>query len=142
MPFHVSADPGHRLVSVTYDGLTTLDHRARALAHGEALLRATGYRRILVDLRDAHSTEEPLDSSNAFATRLAQSEEVRLCRLAYVVPHHQHANRLIESMAVARHLEVERFEHPDEALAWLCCESFAPDLDIDAFVADADAVVD
>lgn len=137
MPFHVSADPGHRLVRVTYDGLTTLDHRARALAHGEALLRATGYRRILVDLRDAHTIEEPLDNSNAFATRLAQSEEVRACRLAYLVPQHQHANRLIESMAVARHLDVERFECPDAAMDWLCCEP--ANLDADA---DADAVVD
>ena len=134
MPFQVSADPGQRLVRVTYEGPTTLDHRARALAHGEALLRATGYRRILVDLRDAQSSEEPLDNSNAFATRLAQSEEVRACRLAYLVPPHQHANRLIETMAVARHLEVERFECPDEALAWLSCESFTLDVEPDAVV--------
>ena len=137
MPFHVSADPGHRLVSVTYDGLTTLDHRARALAHGEALLRATGYRRVLVDLREALSVEEPLDRSNAFATRMAQSEEVRLCRLAYLVPPHQHGNRLIETMAVARHLDVERFEQDEQALAWLCVEDAVPAAD-----ADADAVVD
>lgn len=134
MPFHVSADSGHRLIRVSYDGLTTLDHRARALTHGEALLRATGYRRILVDLRNAHSTEEPLDNSNAFATRLAQSEEVRVCRLAYLVTPHQHANRLIETMAVARHLDVERFECPDAALAWLSCESFATDVEPDAVV--------
>lgn len=140
MPFHVSADPGLRLVRVTYDGPTTIDHRLRALAHGEALLRATGYRRILVDLREASSAEEPLDRSNAFATRLAQSEEVRLCRLAYLVPPHQHGNRLIETMASARHLEVERFEHADEALAWLCCEP-ATAVD-DALEADVDVVLD
>ena len=134
MPFHVSADPGNRLIRVSYDGPTTIDHRLRALAHGEALLRATGYRRVLVDLREATSTEEPLDRSNAFATRMAQSEEVRLCRLAYLVPPHQHNNRLIETMAVARHLDVERFEQVEQALAWLCIE--------DAVAADADAVVD
>ena len=122
MPFHVSADPGHCLVRVTYDGPTSIDHRLRALAHGEALLRATGYSRVLVDLRSAATPEEPLDRSNAFATRLAQSEEVRRCRLAYLVPPHQHANRLIETMAVARHLDVERFEQVEQALAWLCCE--------------------
>ena len=136
MPFHVSADPGNRLVRVSYDGPTTIDHRLRALAHGEALLRATGYRRVLVDLREAMSTEEPLDRSNAFATRMAQSEEVRLCRLAYLVPPHQHNNRLIETMAVARHLDVERFEQVEQALAWLCLE--------DPVLADAnaDAVLD
>lgn len=133
MPFHVSADHDHRLVRVTYDGPTTIDHRLRALAHAEALLRATGYRRILVDLREAASAEEPLDRSNHFATRLAQSEEVRLCQLAYLVPPHQHGNRLIETMAVARHLEVERFERVEDALAWMCC---------DATESDADALVD
>ena len=133
MPFHVSADHDYRLVRVTYDGPTTIDHRLRALAHGEALLRATGYRRILVDLREAAGPEEPLDRSNAFATRLAQSEEVRRCQLAYLVPPHQHGNRLIETMAVARHLEVERFERVEEALAWLACE---------ATLADADAALD
>lgn len=137
MPFHVSADHEYRLVRVTYDGPTTIDHRLRALAHGEALLRATGYRRILVDLREADSPEEPLDRSNAFATRMAQSEEVRLCRLAYLVPPHQHGNRLIETMAVARHLDVERFEQDEQALAWLCVEDAVPAAD-----ADADAVVD
>ena len=120
MPFHVSADPENRLVHVTYDGPTTIDHRLRALAHGEALLRATGYRRVLVDLREASSVEEPLDRKNHFATRMAQSEEVRRCRLAYLVPPHQHGNRLIETMAVARHLDVEHFEDPDGALDWLC----------------------
>lgn len=135
MPFHVSADHEYRLVRVTYDGATTIDHRLRALAHGEALLRATGYRRILVDLRDAASPEEPLDRSNAFATRLAQSDEVRRCQLAYLVPPHQHANRLIETMASARHLDVERFEQVEEALAWLSCEASRTD-------ADADAVID
>ena len=134
MPFHVSADHDYRLVRVSYDGPTTIDHRLRALAHGEALLRATGYRRILVDLRDAASSDEPLDRSNAFATRLAQSEEVRLCQLAYLVPPHQHANRLIETMASARHLEVERFEQVEDALAWLCCEA--------TLATDADAVLD
>lgn len=135
MPFHVSADHEYRLVRVTYDGPTTIDHRLRALAHGEALLRATGYRRILVDLREADSPEEPLDRSNAFATRLSQSEEVRRCQLAYLVPPHQHGNRLIETMASARHLDVERFEQVDEALAWLSCEATLSD-------ADADAVLD
>lgn len=119
MPFHVSADPDSRLVHIVYDGPTCIDHRLRALAHGEALLRATGYRRILVDLREATSVEEPLDRSNHFATCLAQSDEVRRCRLAYVVPAHQHGNRLIETMAVARHLEVERFDDHDAALGWL-----------------------
>ena len=141
MPFHVSADPGNRLVRVTYDGLTSIDHRLRALAHGEALLRATGYRRILVDLREAVSVDEPLDRSNAFATRMAQSEEVRLCRLAYLVPPHQHGNRLIETMAVARHLDVERFEQDEQALAWLCFDAAVPAPDTVA-AADADAVVD
>lgn len=140
MPFHVSADHDHRLVRVTYDGPTTIDHRLRALAHGEALLRATGYRRILVDLREAVSAEEPLDRSNHFATRLALSEEVRMCQLAYLVPPHQHGNRLIETMAVARHLEVERFERVDEALAWLSCAATpvetgsTEDLDVDVAV--------
>ena len=89
------------------------------------------------DLREALSVEEPLDRSNAFATRMAQSEEVRLCRLAYLVPPHQHGNRLIETMAVARHLDVERFEQDEQALAWLCVEDAVPAAD-----ADADAVVD
>ena len=138
MPFHVSADPGKRLVHVVYDGLTTIDHRLRALAHSEALLRATGYRRVLVDLRQATSTEEPLDRSNAFATRLAQSEEVRRCRLAYLASPHQHGNRLVETMAVARHLDVERFEGVDEALAWLCFEDACAVADAD----EAGAVVE
>ena len=138
MPFHVSADPGHRLVHVAYEGLTTIDHRLRALAHGEALLRATGYRRVLVDMRQATHAEEPLDRSNAFATRMAQSEEVRQCRLAYLVPPHQHANRLVETMAVARHLDVERFERVEEALAWLCFEDACAIAGAD----EADAVVE
>jgi len=119
MPFHVSADPDHRLVRVSYDGPTTIEHRLRALAHGEALLRATGYSRILVDMRQATCVEEPLDRGNHFATRMALSEEVRRCRLAYLVPPHEHSNRLIETMAVARHLDVERFGDDAAALEWL-----------------------
>lgn len=139
MPFHVSADPGNCIVRVTYDGPTSIDHRLRALAEGEELLRETGYSRVLVDLRTASLPEEPLDRSNAFATRLAQTEELRRCRLAYLVPPHQHGNRLIETMAAARHLEVERFELLDEAVSWLCCTPSPATAGHDA---DADATVD
>lgn len=143
MPFQVSADPGTSVVRVTYDGPTTIDHRLDALAEGEAMLRSTGYVRVLVDLRAAATREEPLDRSNAFATRLSQSDEVRRCRLAFLVPPHQHGNRLIETMAVARHLEVERFEREDDALGWLCCTagSVVADQPAEAQV-DADADVD
>lgn len=144
MSFQVSADPGPCIVRVTYDGPITIDHRLLALAKGEAMLRSTGYDRVLVDLRSAATREEPLDRSNAFATRLALSDEVRRCRLAFLVPPHQHGNRLIETMAVARHLEVERFEHEAEAIAWLCCTGAGPGAqDTEAGAeADADATVD
>lgn len=141
MSFQVSADPGTCIVRVTYDGPITIDHRLLALADGEAMLRATGYGRVLVDLRAATTREEPLDRSNAFATRLSVSEEVRRCRLAFLVPPHQHGNRLIETMAIARHLEVERFEHEAEAVAWLCCTAAPEEAEQDADAA-AGATVD
>ena len=122
MPYTVSADEQYRLVEVVYSGQITISTRVCAMEDGVTLLDSQQYRRVLIDLRAAVAAPESLDVGNAFATRMAHRPRVRDSRLAYLTLPHQHSNLLIENMAAARHLSLQRFNRREDALQWLLLE--------------------
>jgi hypothetical protein len=119
MPYTVTVEPQHRLVRVVYTDTITIADRLAAMQEGTRLMAQTHYRRVLVDLTRAASAPEALNRSNSFATAMAMAPPMQHSRLAYVVDPHEHANRLIENLAAARHVALRRFHDGESALRWL-----------------------
>jgi hypothetical protein len=118
MPYTATVEPQHRLVRVVYTGTTTIADRLAAMQEGTRLMAQADYRRVLVDLTRAVTAPEALNLSNSFATAMSMALRQH-SRLAYVVDPHEHANRLIENLASARHVALRRFHDSDSALRWL-----------------------
>jgi hypothetical protein len=119
MPHTVTLEPQHRFVRVTYIGTTTLAERLAAMQDATRLMMEAGYRRVLVDLTAAVAAPEALNLGNSFATAMAMTPPMQESRLAYVVDPREHANRLIENFASARHVTLRRFHDGESALRWL-----------------------
>lgn len=119
MPYTVTVEPQHRLVRVVYDGTITIAERLAAMQEGTRLMDQTRYKRVLVDLTRAVAAPEALNLSNSFATTMSMALPMQDSRLAYVVDPHEHANRLIENLASARHVALRRFHDSESALRWL-----------------------
>ena len=122
MPYTVTVEPQHRLVRVVYTATTTIADRLAAMQEGTRLMAQADYRRVLVDLTRAVAAPEALNLSNSFATAMSMAPPMQHSRLAYVVDPHEHANRLIENLASARHVALRRFHDSDSALRWLLQE--------------------
>jgi hypothetical protein len=122
MPYTVTVEPQHRLVRVVYSGTITIAERHAAVQEAMRQQAPVQSRRLLIDLSAAIPAAEALDLSNAFATMLATTPLIQDSRLAYVVDPHEHANRLIENLASARHVALRRFHDSDSALRWLLQE--------------------
>lgn len=127
MSFTVTVEPQHRLVRVVYRGTITIAERHAAVREAMRVLAPVQYRRLLIDLSAASAAAEALGLSNSFATVLATTPQIRDSRLAYVVNPHDHGNRLIENLASARHVAVQRFHDSQSALGWLLADEDAAD---------------
>lgn len=119
MSYTVTVNEQYRLVEVVYSGQITTSTRICAMEDGATQLEAHRFTRVLVDLREAHAANEPLDAANAFAARIAHRPRMRDSRLAYVAAPGQHAVLLGQNVAAARHGAVAHFHCRDAALHWL-----------------------
>ncbi len=131
MAHELRTDPALALVEVVYRGPTGAAERAKAIHEGARLLSELGFRRVLVDLREATIAVEPTHVLAGLAHHMAHAPAVGNSRLAYLVSPEQEANRIIENMASARHMRVERFHQREAALAWLLEEPPAADAGAD-----------
>ena len=122
MPYTMTVDPTRHLVRVDYTGTISIAERTQAMDACAGQLEASGWRRVLVVLTAATHAAEPLQLSNSFATRLAAHAPINDSRLAYVVAPHEHANRLIEHLAAARHVALRSFHEVDAAERWLLAD--------------------
>ena len=129
MAHELRTDPALALVEVVYRGPIGAAERAQAIHEGARLLSELGFRRVLVDLRDATIAAEPTHVLAELAHDMAHAPAVGSSRLAYVVTPEQEANRIVENMAMARHMRVGRFHERDDALAWLLDDQPGADAD-------------
>lgn len=122
MAHTLGSDDARGLIEVAYSGDITIAERLHVIEAAEALLDSTGYKRVIVDWRAATSRTEPLDLSNALATRLAVGSLQRGSSIAFVVPPGSHDNVLVSNLARARHATLETFTDRDRAIAWLLAQ--------------------
>lgn len=132
MPHDLRIDDALALIEVAYHGEVGAAERAQAIHEGARLLSERGFRRVLVDLRDAVIAVEPTHVLAGLAHEMAHAPSVGSSRLAYLVTPEQEANRIIENMATARHMQVARFNERDAAIAWLLDNNRETDADDEA----------
>jgi hypothetical protein len=122
MPYSLHADEAHKLVELVYTGEIKASTRVCAMEDGDALLFARGYRRVLVDMRDAVPAPES-DAGAGFPSRMAhRPPRVSSSRLAYVTRARSSFDLLAGNMAVIRHAAVGYFHRREDAVEWLLLE--------------------
>jgi hypothetical protein len=119
MPYTMQLDTTRGLLDVRYHGVVSIEQRLQAADEAVPLLRASGVRRLLIDLMDATSAPDPIDAFRAFAARLTSEPLFRQSRTAFVAPPVNYANHLIEVLADAHHYPFSRFVDRELAIAWL-----------------------
>ena len=119
MAFEVSQDHERGLILVRYFDRVPVAQRAAAMDRTRVILGATGLRRILIDFDDATAPAEPLQETNAFATRVATDALLRECRIAFVGAASNRFNATLELLADNRHYAFRRFHSRPPAIEWL-----------------------
>lgn len=119
MPYTLQLDEVRGLLDLRYHGVVSIAQRHRAADEAVPLLRASGLRRILIDLMQAVAAQDSIDDFRAFAARITGEPLFRQSRTAFVAPPVNYTNHLIEVLADAHHYPFSRFVDRDEALAWL-----------------------
>ena len=99
MPYSLHADEAHKLIELVYTGEIESSTRVCAMEDGDAMLSARGYRRALVDLRDAVPAPESPGGGSFPPFDL-----------------------LAGNMAVLRHSAVGYFHRREDAVEWLLLE--------------------
>ena len=124
MPIDIQPDPTLGILRARYSG--ELDLKAR-IEHGERLMQEaarTGLWRWLLDFRLAQARSASADD----AVRMASHFEPRMpaaLRMAYLLRYDHQLDPTVEERMRTFGRRVERFHHPDAAIAWL----IAPDID-------------
>lgn len=108
-----------KLITVTYSGVVHVADRSSAFDEIAQAIEAIGTCRILLDFMEAIVAADDFQSSQAFARRTTDHAGAKACRIAYLCPHGAHVNKVIETLADARGLTLERFENRADALHWL-----------------------
>lgn len=122
MSYALHADEADKLIELVYTGEIKASTRVCAMEDGDALLFARGYRRVLVDLRDAVPAPEA-DGGASFPSRMAhRSPRASSSRLAYVTRPHSPFDLLAGNVAVIRHAAVGYFHRREDAVEWLLLE--------------------
>lgn len=116
-----SIDTNDRLgfITVTYSGPVDIAERTRAWDAATQAIEATGSCRILLDFMAAIVALDDFPSSQAFARRLTDLVGAKACRIAYLSARGARINRVVETLAEARGLSLEKFNDRVEALRWL-----------------------
>ena len=99
--------------------MLSVAQRFEAWAEAEPLLRASGVRRILIDLNEAIAAHEPLQNMQRFVNQLTHEPILLQSRTAFVAPPAHPANHLVELLAAAHHYPFARFRERESAIAWL-----------------------
>lgn len=119
MSYTLDIDERFEMIQVVYHGELSAIERATAIREANQLLSRSRVRRVLVDLLQASLATEPTHVRVELANQMAHAPAMVDSRLAYLVTPEQEANRIIENMAMARHIAVARFHDRDSAIAWL-----------------------
>ena len=107
------------LAVCTLWGVVFVEERHAALDEVLAHMQRGRPYSILVDMIGASCANESLESSSAFAQRLAGERALRDCRIAYLYPDGARVNHAVERLAQARDFRFRRFASTTEALDWL-----------------------
>jgi|GEM_PF-4424918 len=103
---------------VRYHDAVDLENRMEALTEGLKVLRAMGYRRVLVDLREASLMLQPYDAYQ-FGQSLAESKEMKVARTAFLVAKNDSSNSFVEIFAGNRGVLYNEFDDEEKAWQWL-----------------------
>ena len=119
MSYKLARDDTRAVIVVKYHGATSLRDRVAAVNDSIALLRQSGYRRVLVDISAARLSFESPDDESAFAEFISNNEVLKQCKTAFLAGTDQHSNDFIEILASAKHHNLDHFTHIDAAYEWL-----------------------
>lgn len=119
MPYTLQLDPSLGVLDLRYHGVVSIAQRMQAADAALPLLRASGIRRIVIDLMQATAAPDAIDDFRAFAARITHEPLFLQSRTAFVAPPINYTNHLIEVLIDAHHYPFSRFTNRDDAIAWL-----------------------
>lgn len=105
------------LVVRYYDDVDLIT-RTEALSKGREMLKKTGYKRILVDLRDADMQLPPYDAYQ-FSEKLTEAPELKVSKTAFLVAENDTSNSFVEIFAGNRGYLYNEFTDEQKAWSWL-----------------------
>jgi hypothetical protein len=119
VPYTIALDPDIGIVDLRYHGVVTIAQRMQAADAALPLMRASGVRRILIDLMQASAGADSIDSVRAFTARVTHEPLFLHSRTAFVAPPVNSSNHLVEVLMDAHHYPFSRFSDRALAIAWL-----------------------
>lgn len=111
------------LVELAYRGMVHVGERARSVDDVLLLLDETGFHRVLADFTDAVIPVDDFASSAALARKMSDNVLLHQCRLACVSAPETGTNHVVDGLAVARGLTIEKFRDRPEAIRWLMADA-------------------
>ena len=112
-----------KCIELVYRGLAHVEERARSVDDVLRLLDETGFHRVLADFTDAVIPIDDFTSSAALAKKMSDNVMLHECRLACVSAPETGANHVVDRLAVARGLTIEKFTGRAEAIRWLMADA-------------------
>ncbi|WP_386813641.1 hypothetical protein [Lysobacter koreensis] len=119
MSFEIRVHEEAKYFEVRYAGAVSVAERAQVLEQLAVAAERAGFRRCLMDLRDAQFVPDAFAASNQFASRVARETVDRDARVAYVAKNTSQIDPTVENLTSARGVPFRRFNHRLPALAWL-----------------------
>lgn len=108
-----------KLVTVTFSGAVDIAERSSAWNDMAKTIEALGNCRILLDFQSASVKVDEFQVSQVFARQVTDFGRAKERRVAYLCRHGAHVNMVVETLANARGLALERFDDRAEAMGWL-----------------------
>lgn len=110
-------------VELVYRGLVHVDERSRSVDDVLRLLDQIGFHRVLADFTGAVIPIDDFASSAALARKMSDNAILHECRLACVSAPETGTNHVVDGLAVARGLTIEKFSDRAEAIRWLMADA-------------------
>lgn len=82
-------------------------------------VQLTGIHCVLLEVGADHASAEPLQDKLRLANRISNDPTLTHTRFAYVAVDDAEIDPVVETLAKAKGFQGQRFEHRDDALAWL-----------------------
>jgi len=111
------------IIELRYRGIVHVDERSRSVDGVLRLLDETGFHRVLADFTDAVIPVDDFASSAALAKKMSDNVVLLECRLACVSAPETGTNHVVDGLAVARGLTIEKFRDRAEAIRWLMADA-------------------